>query len=168
MIAVFGAGAIGCWLGGRLAAGGADVVLLGRPRVLDELARGLTLTELDGPPRRLEVRAASEPPGPAGTVRVTTEAAAAGRAALVLVTVKSAQTAEAARDARDRPGAAARSSSACRTASRNAEVLRAALPGHARARRHGPVERDPPRPRRLPPRLVGRADGRRRRPRPRR
>ncbi len=34
VIAVFGAGAIGCWVGGRLAAGGARTTLIGRARVL--------------------------------------------------------------------------------------------------------------------------------------
>ena len=43
---MFGAGAIGCWIGGRLAAGGCDVTLVGRTRVLDELRGGLTTSEL--------------------------------------------------------------------------------------------------------------------------
>jgi 2-dehydropantoate 2-reductase len=81
-IAVFGAGAIGCWVGGRLAAGGANVTLIGRPRVLDELASGLTVSDLDGD--RFTVK-----------VTTTTEAAAVKRAAIVLVTVKSAQTEDA-------------------------------------------------------------------------
>ena len=45
-VAVFGAGSIGCWVGGRLASGGADVTLVGRARVIDELASGLTVSEL--------------------------------------------------------------------------------------------------------------------------
>lgn len=81
-VAIFGAGAIGCWVGGRLAAGGANVTLIGRPRVLDELAGGLTVTDLDGD--RFTVK-----------VTTTTDAAAAKRAAIVLVTVKSAQTEDA-------------------------------------------------------------------------
>ena len=32
--AVFGAGAVGCWFGGMLAAGGAEVTLIGRARVM--------------------------------------------------------------------------------------------------------------------------------------
>lgn len=48
-IGVLGAGAIGAYLGGRLAAAGHDVVLVGRPRVLGPIAaRGLTLEDLDG------------------------------------------------------------------------------------------------------------------------
>ena len=83
-VAVFGAGAIGCWVGGRLAAGGANVTLIGRPRVLDELAGGLTVSDLEGD--RFTVK-----------VTTTTEAAAAARARFVFVTVKSAQTEEAGR-----------------------------------------------------------------------
>jgi 2-dehydropantoate 2-reductase len=46
---VMGAGAVGCYLGGRLAAAGHSVTLIGRPRVLDLLrTRGLTVTDLDG------------------------------------------------------------------------------------------------------------------------
>jgi len=46
---VLGAGAIGCYVGGRLALGGQQVTLVGRPRVIDPLAlNGLTVTDLDG------------------------------------------------------------------------------------------------------------------------
>jgi len=40
-VAVFGAGAIGCWIGGRLSAAGADVTLIGRSRVLRRLWAGV-------------------------------------------------------------------------------------------------------------------------------
>jgi len=83
-VAVFGAGAIGCWVGGRLAAAGTRVTLIGRPRVLDELRDGLRVGELDG--SVIESR-----PELAG------EASAARDADVVLVTVKSVATAEAAR-----------------------------------------------------------------------
>lgn len=87
-IAVFGAGSIGCYLGGRLAAAGARVILIGRPyqaEVLD--THGLTLTDPAGyraflPPEALMF---SSDPG-----------AAAG-ADLVLITVKSGATDSAAR-----------------------------------------------------------------------
>jgi len=79
-IAIFGAGAIGCWVGGRLAAGGARVTLIGRPRVLDELSNGLTVSDLDGD--RYTVR-----------VPTTSDHGAVRDADIVLVTVKSAQTA---------------------------------------------------------------------------
>ena len=61
MIAVFGAGAIGCWVGGTLASGGADVTLVGRARVMDELAQGLTISELDGPTRTVAITTATDP-----------------------------------------------------------------------------------------------------------
>ena len=107
-IAVFGAGAIGCWVGGMLAAGGADVTLIGRARVLDELAGGLRVSDLDGGDRRVTVRIAS----------------AVGDADLVLVTVKSAAT---------RDAATALAHVTCPVLSlqngvRNVETLRARLP----------------------------------------
>ncbi|MFJ8442711.1 2-dehydropantoate 2-reductase [Kitasatospora griseola] len=84
-IAVFGAGSIGCRLGGALASV-ADVTLIGRPAAMAELDRaGLTLT---GPgTRRLHARPVT-----------ATDASAAAGADYVLVTVKSSDTAEAARE----------------------------------------------------------------------
>lgn len=49
-IGVFGAGAIGCYVGGMLKAAGADVRFLGREQVAETLQKhGLTLTRFDGP-----------------------------------------------------------------------------------------------------------------------
>jgi len=107
-IAVFGAGAIGCWVGGRLSAGGADVTLVGRPRVLDEIEDGVTLSDLDGKTWKAKPALATEPVA----------------ADLILVTVKSAQTAEAARAL-----AGARVVVSLQNGVRNVDVLRAALPG---------------------------------------
>ena len=46
---VLGAGAIGCYLGGRLAAAGHPVTFVGRPKVIHTLRQyGLTVTDLDG------------------------------------------------------------------------------------------------------------------------
>ncbi|MEO8856014.1 MAG: 2-dehydropantoate 2-reductase [Burkholderiaceae bacterium] len=46
---VLGAGAIGCYLAGRLAAGGRRVALVGRPRTIDTLAAsGLEVSDLEG------------------------------------------------------------------------------------------------------------------------
>jgi 2-dehydropantoate 2-reductase len=46
---VLGAGAIGCYVGGRLALSGQHVTFVGRPRVVDALSEnGLTVTDLDG------------------------------------------------------------------------------------------------------------------------
>ena len=111
MIAIFGAGAIGCWVGGKLAAGGAEVILVGRARVMDELAAGLTIFELDERPRTVRVATTTEPR--AGDI--------------TLVTVKSAQTAEAAAalDPVVPDGGVVIS---LQNGVRNASVLRAALP----------------------------------------
>ena len=46
---VLGAGAIGCYVGGRLAAHGQPVCLVGRPHALEPIAQhGLKVTDLDG------------------------------------------------------------------------------------------------------------------------
>ena len=113
-IAVFGAGAIGCWIGGRLSGGGADVTLIGRARVMAELEHGLTVSELHGGTRTVKPTLA-------------TEARAAAHAELVLVTVKSAATAEAARELAPvvAPGAVVVS---LQNGVRNASVLRDAMP----------------------------------------
>ena len=48
-IIVLGAGAIGCYVGGRLAAAGERVTLVGRPRTTEPLAlSGLTVTDIQG------------------------------------------------------------------------------------------------------------------------
>ncbi len=87
-IIVFGAGSIGCWLGGRLS-GHADVVMIGRPRVAQAIAeQGLSLTAFDGWRRELAPH----------QVVMATNAQAAEAADLVLVTVKSAATETAARE----------------------------------------------------------------------
>ena len=112
-IAVFGAGAIGCWVGGRLAAGGADVTLIGRPRVLAELRDGLTVTELG------DRKWTAHP-------TLSTEAAAARDAELVLVTVKGAATDEAGHALANHGTGAVIS---LQNGIHNATVLRAALPG---------------------------------------
>jgi len=113
-IAVLGAGAIGCWVGGRLSAGGADVTLIGRPRVLDELKSGLTLTELGDKTWQAQPKLA-------------TDASAARDADVVLVSVKSAATAAAGAELAAIPSAAIVIS--LQNGVHNAEVLRAALPG---------------------------------------
>ena len=85
-ICIYGAGAIGCYVGGRLLAGGADVAFIGRKPVGAELHRhGLTLTDYRGGHWRQ---------GPA-VIAFATGPAAAATAELVLVTVKSAGTATA-------------------------------------------------------------------------
>src|SRR5262245_57299435 len=84
---VFGAGSMGCYVGGRLRAGGASVTFVGRPRLAQEItAHGLHLTDYRGADLRLT---------PA-EIRIATTPEAAANVDLVLVTVKSAGTAEAA------------------------------------------------------------------------
>lgn len=86
---VMGAGAIGLYVGGRLAAAGQDVALVGRPRILDALARdGLRVSDLDGFDAHL----------PPGRLRLaqTPDALARAPGATVLLCVKGGGTAQAA------------------------------------------------------------------------
>src|SRR5437868_2563249 len=83
-IVVAGAGSIGCFVGGMLAAGGHRVALLARPRVIGEIAaHGLRLTSFDGFDRTIAASALSLSDNPS----------IFGDAAVVLATVKSADTA---------------------------------------------------------------------------
>jgi len=120
-ICVYGAGSIGCYVGGRLQAAGAAVQFVGRPRLAAELeGHGLHLTDFLGAELRVD-RAA---------LRFATTPAAAAEADLVLVTVKSAGTADAGRElaAVLRPEAVVLS---LQNGIGNAEVLRQALPRHS-------------------------------------
>jgi 2-dehydropantoate 2-reductase len=114
-IVVYGAGGIGCYVGGRLAAAGASVGFVGRQRVADELAvHGLRLTDYLGADLRV------------ADVRIETDPAAAAEADLVLVTVKSAATETAARELAQvlKPGAVVIS---FQNGIRNGDVLAARL-----------------------------------------
>lgn len=119
-ICVYGAGSIGVYLGGRLLAGGSEVTFVGRERMGGLLREhGVVLSHYSGhrwlaAPHRIDY---------------ATEAAAAASAALVLVTVKSAATAEAAAElaAVLRPGVPVIS---FQNGVGNADVLRAALPNN--------------------------------------
>ncbi|MGY3032862.1 2-dehydropantoate 2-reductase [Bradyrhizobium sp. USDA 4354] len=83
-IVVAGAGAIGCFVGGMLAAAGRRVALLVRPRVKTEIERfGLLLTDFDGSEKKLG----------AGQLALSEDPAIFHSASIVLVTVKSADTA---------------------------------------------------------------------------
>lgn len=83
-VAVFGAGAVGCWYGARLARAGAPVVLIGRPVHVDAIRRdGLRVDSAHG----------SE----TVAIGADTSADAVRGAGLVLLCVKSNDTAEAAR-----------------------------------------------------------------------
>jgi 2-dehydropantoate 2-reductase len=84
-IVVAGAGSIGCFVGGILANAGRRVSLLARPRVIAEIDRfGLTLTSFEGSSWHL----ASQQIGLSDDPRILADAS------MVLVTVKSADTAE--------------------------------------------------------------------------
>ncbi len=86
-VLVMGAGAVGCYLGGSLQAAGVPVVLVGRPRVLDGLrANGLHLSDLDGRAQHLD----------SGALSLYTELPSGLVPALVLLTVKSGATLDAA------------------------------------------------------------------------
>lgn len=118
-ICIYGAGSIGCYLGGRLAAGGAEVVFVGRPGIGEELRQqGLTLTHYDGGKWQVPPKA----------IAFSAELEAAATAELILVTVKSGATAQAATElaAVIQPGALVIS---FQNGLDNAETLRAALPG---------------------------------------
>jgi 2-dehydropantoate 2-reductase len=85
-VLVMGAGTIGCFIGGRLQAAGAQVRFVARPRIAAQLhSHGLHLTDIAHPPAQLK----------AADVRV--QDAPSAPAALVLLCVKSGATAEAAR-----------------------------------------------------------------------
>ena len=117
-IAVYGAGGVGCYVGGRLAATGTEVVLIGRQRLAGELAEhGLHLTDYLGADLRVK------------DVRFETTPAGVGEAGLVLVTVKSAATATVADElaAVLKPGAIVVS---FQNGVRNGDVLRERLTDH--------------------------------------
>lgn len=114
-IVVYGAGGIGCYVGGRLAATGTPVTFVGRQRMAGELTEhGMRLTDYLGADLRVT------------DVRYETSAAAAAEADLVLVTVKSAATDGAAGELADvlKPGAVVVS---FQNGVRNGDILRERL-----------------------------------------
>ena len=108
---VLGAGAIGCYVGGRLAAHGQSVCLVGRPHALAPLqAHSLRVSDLDGFDRQVPA---------AALARVHTLAdAAPGADSVILLCVKSGATESAARElaATCAPARRAPPSSRCKTA----------------------------------------------------
>jgi 2-dehydropantoate 2-reductase len=118
-IGVAGAGSIGCFVGGMLAATGHRVALLARPRVIDEIERhGLRLTSHEGLDRTI---AASQ-------MTLSDDPAIFADASIVLVTVKSADTPDVADlIARHAPADAVIVS--LQNGIGNASVLRRHLPG---------------------------------------
>ena len=82
-VVIFGAGSIGCYLGGRLLSAGADVIMVGRPRMQNLLqTTPLTVTDYEG--FRFHSQLIDN--------QYVTSPEAAKNADLVLVTVKSAAT----------------------------------------------------------------------------
>lgn len=119
-IAVFGAGSIGCYVGGRLAAAGSAVVLIGRPRIGAVIThQGLSLSDYQGWSAQLAPE----------KISFSTEASAAVNADLVLVTVKSADTKAAAAALQPQLKKSAVVIS-LQNGLHNAEVLQELLPAH--------------------------------------
>ncbi len=118
-ITIFGAGSIGAHIGTRLAATGASVHLIGRPALAQAVAEaGLHATDLRGQDWRV----------PPGAVSVATSADGLPDHGLVLVCVKSADTAQAAAQLSPHLGAA-HTVVSLQNGIHNAEALRDALPG---------------------------------------
>ena len=86
-VVVHGAGSVGCFIGGCWQASGLDVSFIGRPNFAEDIANhGLTLSDSSGWQAHLE------------KVDYRTDPAALADADIVALTVKSASTAEAARE----------------------------------------------------------------------
>src|ERR1700729_1698126 len=118
-IVVAGAGSIGCFVGGLSASAGRHVSLLARPRVIAEIERfGLTLTSLEGSSWHV----ASQ------QLKLSGEPEALAEASIVLVAVKSTDTAEIA-DAIALHAPADAVIVSLQNGVANAAVLRSRLPG---------------------------------------
>ncbi|HEY0912916.1 MAG TPA: 2-dehydropantoate 2-reductase [Bradyrhizobium sp.] len=118
-IAVAGAGSIGCFVGGMCAAAGRKVSLLARPRVIREIEdNGLRLSSFEGFEQTIAL----------SQLTLSENAEILGEAGVVLVTVKSADTADIAeRIAQHAPSDAVVVS--LQNGVGNVAVLRARLPG---------------------------------------
>jgi 2-dehydropantoate 2-reductase len=115
-IGIVGAGSIGCYVAGKLIAAQCDVVLVGRPRIRDELAaHGLVIEDMGG--ARTTVTAA-----------VATELGAVAACDAILCCVKSGQTEEVARGLASVIAPTAVIAS-LQNGVHNADVLREHLPG---------------------------------------
>ncbi len=129
-VSIAGAGSIGCFVGGMLAAAGRTVVLLARPRIVDEIrGNGLRLTSFDGTERVVADR-----------LMPSDDPAILGQASAVLVTVKSGDTAEMA-DIIARHAAPDAVVVSLQNGGRQCRSAAAAPGGAEGARRHGAVQR---------------------------
>lgn len=82
-IYIYGAGSIGCYLGGKLAASGSDVTFITRPRIYEELSQfGLELTDYTG--HNLKIAA--------DQLQLTTDPTQVVNADIIFICVKSAAT----------------------------------------------------------------------------
>jgi 2-dehydropantoate 2-reductase len=119
-ICVAGAGSIGCFVGGMLRAGGHQVSLLARPRAIDDINRnGLKVTGFEGVEHRLT----------SAEIRLSGDPAVLADAGIILVTVKSGDTAEMA-DLIARYAAKDAVIISLQNGTGNVAVLREALPDH--------------------------------------
>jgi 2-dehydropantoate 2-reductase len=118
-IAIFGAGSVGAFVGGMFIAAGVDVILVGRQRMQQRIARhGLRLSDLNG----TNLRLAPE------SIPYFTDPSVLKDVGMILVTVKSADT----RSAGEIIGLHAKPSTiviSLQNGIGNAETLRAVLPG---------------------------------------
>lgn len=124
LIGIFGAGSIGGYVGGRLAAAGARVVMLGRPRLREAITNhGIHLSDLHGYTSTLAP----------GRIDYQTQLGALADAALILVTLKSAATFDAAQQLTSALQARTLAEPplliSLQNGLGNAEVLREQLPG---------------------------------------
>jgi 2-dehydropantoate 2-reductase len=119
-VCIAGAGSIGCFVGGMLRAGGRAVSLLARPRVIDDINQyGLKVTSFEGIEHRLS----------SAEVRLANDPAILADADIILVTVKSDDTAAMADQiARHAPKSATIVS--LQNGTGNVTVLRDRLPNH--------------------------------------
>ena len=85
-ICIFGAGAIGCLIGGRLAASGTEVSLIARGRQLEAIDKGGLVVEFKGEQAHVHPPASADPAdfGPQDYVFLTVKAPALGDAAAAL------------------------------------------------------------------------------------
>lgn len=119
-ICVAGAGSIGCFIGGMLRAGGHQVSLLARPRVINDVKRnGLKVTGSEGLEHRLTF----------AEIRLSDDPAILADAGIILVTVKSGDTAQMA-DQIARYAAKDAVIVSLQNGTGNVGVLREALPDH--------------------------------------
>lgn len=119
-IVIFGAGSIGCYLGGCLSHAGANVTLIGRPRLQKEIAAsGLTVTDWLGRNETI----------PGNNVQFELSPECLSNADFVLLTVKSGDTLEAAKaiEQHCKPNTTIVS---LQNGLRNVDVLKQHLPDH--------------------------------------